>query len=355
MQQNFEKYADEIERSLMEPQKTDSEKLPEFYTENGKFLHNIMGDYLIENYGVCKISNTVHIYTDGVYLPGEDALHSIMADLLPSLLDAKRREVFKYVKICRKTPAKELSPPHLIPFRHKIYNLESGEFLDYSPEYVFLNRFPWDYDPEAPECDTVTDTITAIANGDTEVVKLLLEAFGNCFYRLNLYRGAVMLYGPSGSNGKSTLLNMLKYLLGAENTSFLSLQDTTEKFRLLEIYGKTANIDDDIPATYILDSSIFKRLVTGEAVMAEKKGQDPITFKSYAKFFFAMNELPPVSDKSKAFLSRILLIPMNNDFSTPDKRDVNLKDKRWSQQEMEYSSSACNGWTAAIDGTGRFY
>lgn len=336
MQKNFEKYADEIECGLMEPQRTGHDKIPEFYNENGKFLHNVMGDYLIENYGVCKISDTIHIYDRGVYLPGEEALHGIMVDLLPSLSDAKRREVFKYVKVCRKTPVKELSPPHLIPFRHKIYNLKTGEFLDYSPEYVFLNRFPWDYDPEAPECATVTDTINAIANGDTEVIKLLLEAFGNCFYRRNLYRGAVMLYGPNGSNGKSTLLNMLKYLLGAENTSFLSLQDTTEKFRLPEIYGKTANIGDDIPATYIPDSSIFKRLVTGEAVMAEKKGRDPITFKSYAKFFFAMNELPPVSDKSKAFLSRILLVPMNGDFSAPGKRDVHLKDKQWSQQEMEY-------------------
>lgn len=335
MQKNFEKYASELS-SLMNPQETSKAEVPEFYGENRKFLHNIMGDFLVENHGVCKIGGTVHIYNDGIYQPGEEALHGLMIELIPSLSDSKRREVFKYIKACRKTPVRKLSPANLIPFRHNIYDLETGEFLDYSPQYVFLNRFPWDYDPEAPECATVTDTINAIADGDSNVVNLLLEAFGNCFYLLNQYRGAVMLYGASGNNGKSTLLNMLRQLVGAENASFLSLQDTAEKFRLVEVYGKAVNIGDDIPSTYIPDSSTFKKLVTGEAIMAEKKGQDPIAFNSYAKLFFAMNELPAVSDKSKAFFSRVLLVPMNNDFSTTDKRDVHLKDRQWTQEEMEY-------------------
>lgn len=150
--------------------------VPEFFDGN-RFLHNIMGDYLVDNYGVCKIGDAVHIYDGGLYRPGEDALHGIMVELLPSLSDAKRREVFKYIKISRRTPVKELSPPHLIPFRHQIYNLKTGEFLDYSKNYVFLNRFPWDFDPEAPEVPGVTDTLNAIANGDKDVVKLLLEAF----------------------------------------------------------------------------------------------------------------------------------------------------------------------------------
>lgn len=317
------------------PTVTTNAAIPEFF-EGNSFLHNVMGDYLVDNYGVCKINDSVHIYDNGVYRQGEDFLHGIMVELEPSLSDLRRREVYKYIKVSLRTPVKELSPPHLIPFRHNIYNLKTGEFLDYSQQYVFLNRFPWDYKPDAPECSTVTDVINEIADNNADVVKLLLESFGNCFYLLNSYRGCIMLYGPNGSNGKSTLLNMLSQLVGKENASFLSLQDTAEKFRLMGIYGKSINIGDDIPDTYFPDSSIFKRLVTGEAVTAEKKGRDPITFNSYAKLFFAMNTLPPVGDKSKAFFSRVLLVPLNNDFSSPGKRDVTLKDKLWSKEEMEY-------------------
>lgn len=66
---------------------------------------------------------------------------------------------------------------------------------------------------------------------------------------------------------------------------------------------------------------------------AERKGQDAVHFKPYAKMFFAMNGLPPVSDKSKAFFSRILLIPLTQDFSK--NKDTSLKDRHWTQEEME--------------------
>ena len=49
-----------------------------------------------------------------------------------------------------------------------------------------------------------------------------------------------------------------------------------------------------------------------------------------------MNDLPPVSDKSRAFFSRILLIPLNNDFSRAGMKDVSLKDRAWTREEMEF-------------------
>ena len=309
--------------------------VPGFY-DGRKFLHNVMGDYLVETLSACKINDAIHIYENGVYKQGEETIHGHMLNLVPDLTDTKRREVYKYIKVSLKTPVKEISPPNFIPFATKIYDLNTGAFLDYAPEFVFLNRFPYDYKPGAPYQPAVAETIAQIADGNQEVIDLLYEAIGNCFYLLNSYRGAVMLYGKSGNNGKSTLLNMITQLLGRENASFLSLQDTTERFRLVEIYGKAANIGDDIPNTYLPDSAAFKKLVTGERVMAEKKGQDPFPFKPFAKMFFAMNGLPPVSDKSKAFFGRLLLIPLNKDFSKSGVQDVGLKDRRWTKEEMEY-------------------
>lgn len=307
--------------------------LPSFF-DGRKFLHHVMGDYLIKKFGVCKINDSVHIYDNGIYRQGEEILHGHMVSLIPDLTDAKRKEVYKYIKVNLKTPVKKVSPPHLIPFATKIYDLKNDRFLDYGPEYVFLNRFPYDYKPDAPVCETVTGVISRIAGGDQEIIELLYEAMGNCFYLLNSYRGAVMLYGPNGNNGKSTLLNLISQLVGAENASFLSLQDTAERFKLIGLYGKAVNIGDDISSNYIPDTERFKMLVTGGTVSAEHKGQDPIHFKPYAKLFFALNGLPPVSDKSKAYFSRVLLIPLSQDFSK--NKDVSLKDKQWSQAEMEY-------------------
>lgn len=52
--------------------------------------------------------------------------------------------------------------------------------------------------------------------------------------------------------------------------------------------------------------------------------------------FFALNSLPPVSDKSKAFYSRVLLVPLNRDFSQSGALNVDLKSREWTKEEMTY-------------------
>ena len=192
----------------------DDNSVPSFFNEKGRFLHNVMGDYLINKFNVCKINSILHIYNDGIYKPEEGIIHGKIVSLIPSLTDAKRREVYKYMNVNPTTPNRELSPPHFIPFKTKIYNLKDDCFIDYGPDYVFLNRFPYDYLPGATPQPLVLKTIAEIADNNPEVISLLYEAMGNCFYLLNSFRGAVMLYGKHGNNGKSTLLNMITQLLG---------------------------------------------------------------------------------------------------------------------------------------------
>ena len=331
----------EIERTTPKYKRGASVPRPDadtFYRtdENGKhpkFAFDIMAEYLIKALNVCKINDAVHIYDNGIYRPGESILHGHMLQLVPTLSDALRREVYRYIKVSLETPTREVSPPHLIPFKSNIYDIDADRFIDYSPEYVFLNRFPYDYRPDAPDAPLVLDTIRAIADGDSAVIDLIYETFGNCFYLLNQYRGTVFFYGQNGNNGKSTLLNMLIQMVGRQNCSYLTIQDMAERFRLSEVYGKAANICDDNGDGLVADSSVFKRVSTGGMVTAEKKGQDPVTFEPFAKCFFALNSLPPVSDKSKAFFSRVLLIPLNADFSKVG-RDTRLKDRKWTEDEM---------------------
>ena len=66
-----------------------------------------------------------------------------------------------------------------------------------------------------------------------------------------------MLIG-TGANGKSTYLNMLKHLLGQKNTSSLGLKNLDEKFATVMMFGKLANIGDDISDKMVNDLSYFK-------------------------------------------------------------------------------------------------
>jgi putative DNA primase/helicase len=135
---------------------------------------------------------------------------------------------------------------------------------------VVTNRIPWDYNPEA--YDDLTDTtLTKIACGDPAIRALLEESAGYCLFKRNELGKAFILTG-TGSNGKSTFLNMLKNMLGHGNVSSLDLKKLSDRFSTVMLFGKLANIGDDISDEFLVDTSMFKKIVTGESIDAEQKG-----------------------------------------------------------------------------------
>ncbi|WP_242865019.1 phage/plasmid primase, P4 family, partial [Clostridium botulinum] len=140
-----------------------------------------------------------------------------------------------------------------------------------------------------------------------------------------------------GSNGKSTLLEVLNELLGEENIASVSLEELNHRFKTFQLEGKLANIGDDISNKYIEDNSTFKKLVTGEKVNVERKGRDPFDFKNYSKLIFSANELPRINDLSGGLKRRLIFIPFNATFSKKDKDyDPFILDKLTSHEAMEY-------------------
>ena len=68
-----------------------------------------------------------------------------------------------------------------------------------------------------------------------------------CLYRDNTIGGgkAVILVGEK-SNGKSTFLHVVKNMLGDKNIASLDLKELGDRFKTAELFGKLANIGDDI-------------------------------------------------------------------------------------------------------------
>lgn len=306
-----------------------------FY-EGNTFRHDLMALHLLEHRNVCWINGRLHIYRDGLYVPGPDAIHGGMVELVPTLSEAKRREVFRFLSVYPDVPKRTIADARYIPFRSKVYDREADRFLPYDPSLVFLYRHPYDYKKDAERVPLVDNVLMQASCSNVEIFMLIAEMLGRGYLRTSDIRGSFLLYDEHGNSGKSTVLNMARQMYGPENCSYLSLQDLCERFRLAEIVGRCANIGDDIPRTLIPDSSIFKKLVTGEELIAEKKGENPFSFRSTAVLLFAANTLPPVTDRSDAFYSRLIIVPFGADFSHSKDKDLSLKNRHWSDAEMEY-------------------
>lgn len=298
------------------------------------FLFDQFAIYLKTNNHIVKINNQLHIYKDGTYINGNKYIENKMINLIPNLKKTHRTEVLSYmdVLIDENVP---MSSSNFIAFKNGIYDLQTDSFGDFSPDKVLVNKLNWDYDPDAYSeiCDK---TLDKLACRDPQIRMLLEEVIGYTFYRRNELRKAFILIGDK-ANGKSTYLDMIKTLLGDENTAALDLNELGDRFKTAELFGKLANIGDDIGDEFIPNPSVFKKLTSGDRLNVERKGQDPFDFNSYAKLLFSANNIPRIKDKSGAVIDRLVIIPFNATFSANDPDfDPYIKYKLRSEECMQY-------------------
>ena len=300
------------------------------------FLFDKFAVFLKNKHHIIRINNQLHLYKDGIYVAGQSEIESVMINHIPQLNRAKRTEVMAYLDILirENTPA---APANMIAFRNGLYNVYDDSFVPFTHEHVITNKIEWDYNQHA-YWNLTDEVLNNIACDDPAIRSLLEEMIGYCLFRRNELGKAFILTG-SGSNGKSTFLNMLKTMLGRRNLSVLDLKKLNDRFSTVMLFGKLANIGDDISDEFVTDAAEFKKIVTGETIDAEQKGQPKFDFEPYVKLIFSANNIPRIGKgrDSSAILRRLVIVPFNAKF---DDKNPNFKpfigDSLKGQESMEY-------------------
>lgn len=308
---------------------------PVFF-KGATFLFDKFATFLKNNHHIIRINGQLHIYKDGIYVPGQQEIELAMISHIEGLSKAKRSEVMAYLDILirENTPTADT---RMIAFRNGLLNIEDDSFVQFTPEHIITNIIPWDYNPNA-YYQLTDEVMNNISCYDKEIRSLLEEMIGYCMFRRNELGKAFILTG-SGSNGKSTFLNMLKTMIGRKNLSVLDLKKLGDRFSTVMLFNKLANIGDDISDEFITDSASFKKIVTGETIDAEQKGQPKFDFEPYVKLIFSANNIPRIGKgkDSSAIKRRLVIIPFNARFdsSNPDFKPF-IGDELRGQESMEY-------------------
>lgn len=304
------------------------------FFRKGQFLFDVFAKFLVHNSHIVKINGQLCIYKNGVYVDGTNDIETEMIRHIPNLNRAKRAEVLSYINLLIDDDMR-ISPANFIAFKNGVYNLETDELLPFSPDIVVMNKIEHDYVPGAYS-EIVDKTFNKLACGDPSIRALLEEAAGYCFYRRNELRKSFILTGDR-QNGKSTYLSMIEALLGRDNITSLDLKELGDRFKTAELFGKLANIGDDIGDEFIPNPAIFKKLVSGNPINVERKGKDPFDFSNYSKLLFSANNIPRIKDKSGAVISRLVIIPFDARFTVDDPDfDPYIKYKLIQEEPMQY-------------------
>jgi putative DNA primase/helicase len=192
---------------------------------------------------------------------------------------------------------------------------------EHHPEDMSTVRLPLDWEPAA-ECPLFDAFLAAAVPPDDldrawQVLGYLLMS-GNPLQRMFLLTG-------TGGNGKGVYLNVIRALLGDENTAAEPLHDLSEnRFSTAELHGKLANICGDIDATYIQNTGRIKELCGDDRMKGERKNERQFYFKFWGKAIFSGNSVPGSSDSSRGWTRRWEVVPFPY---VPTKVDTTLSDR----------------------------
>ena len=287
------------------------------FFDGKKFLHDSFANWLINQHHIKRINGQLHIYKDGIYSAGYRNIEYIMLKAYPQMKDAQRKEVLKYIEVLC-TDNEPTADANLIAFKNGIYNIATNTLSGFSPDVIITNQIPWNYNPNV-HSEIADKTLNKMACQDKEIRHLLDECIGYCFFRRNELSVSMFLTGEK-ANGKSTFLQMIQDVLGTQNVSTLGLEELDERFSVATMFGKLANIGDDISDDFLFGRSVahFKKIVSGNMIKAEQKGQDPFFYKPFVKLIFSANQIPRMKDRTGAVLRRMVIIPFNATFSKKD-------------------------------------
>lgn len=299
------------------------------------FSHVSIAEELIAEHRLINYNGMIYEYLDGYYQPCE-YLGKYCREKVFGIKTNQRNEVINYIQDMKKVRKKDIKVnPYVVNCKNTRLDIRTGKCLEYDPSIIEFLRLPVVYDPSA-YCADLDKMLNRVFCGDREVINLFEELLG---YGLMGHAkfAKVFLFCGNGSNGKSTILDLLRTFAGFENCSAMGVNETTSTFGKIELEHKYFNIGDDIDKEIIKDTGTLKRISAGNAVTVENKGEKKYSTTLTATLIYSANEIPKSFDKTDGFYRRWTIIPFNARFS-PDDEDFDpmIEEKITTPESLSY-------------------
>jgi P4 family phage/plasmid primase-like protien len=286
--------------------------------ENETKLIEQAAEEILSNDHFVTIEETKEIlcYSHGVYEKGGDILVEKYAETMCgySLSNHELEEIRGHIRRKTYRPLKEADRDiNIINMRNGLYDIASNGLKPHSPCYFSVKQKPIMYDPKA---------MPKLFGGFLKEVlypaelRTAIEAMAYTFYRDLPFEHFFKLFGY-GANGKSVFTGLLTRLHGPNNVSNVSLLSLNHnRFALADLELKDINVDTELSAAAIRDTSLLKKLTGGrkQHIRIERKYQAAYDVYLYAKLFFNANTINESADQTAANYRREIIISFPNTF-----------------------------------------
>jgi putative DNA primase/helicase len=222
------------------------------------------------------------------------------------------------------------SDPWLLGVANGIVDLRTGKLRDGRPEDRITLHTPMLFDPNA-QCLRFQQFLGEVFGDDEEMVRYVQRAIGYSLTGSNQEQCIFACFGE-GANGKSTLLETVRFVLGDDYAHSLP-------FSTFELKGRASvpnDVADLVGRRFLTSAETNESVRLNEARIKALTGEDTIgarhlygeffNFKSTAKIWLSFNHKPVIRDSSHGMWRRVHLIPFLRRFED-GQRDPHLKEK----------------------------
>ena len=227
-------------------------------------------------------------------------------------------------------------------------DLRTGELRPHQRADLLTKCIPVAYDPAAP-CPTWDAFLDRIMAGTQALISFLQRALGYALTGAVREHVLLILWG-TGRNGKSTLLNTFRDLLGPyamKATADLLLVSNTDRHptERADLFGKRFVSAIETEQGRRLAEVFVKEATGGDPIRARRMREDFWEFWPTHKVFLATNHKPVITGTDNAIWERIRLIPFTVTIPK-DERDTTLPDKLHAELSgiLAWAVRGCLAW-----------
>lgn len=273
----------------------------------------------------------VHLYdfdetspTYGLYVPAQKLLIDIIYNAAPNE-DARIHHRIYKTMIQAIPEVREMSDVNRIFVKNGIFNKETKQLEPFSQNEYRLAKIQTNYNPNATSpvitmpdgVDWTFDSwLDELVDHDPDRLTQMWQIITAALNPGRVYNKCVIFYSRQGNNGKGTLGQVLKNIIGDGLYSSVNIKNFGVRFRTQQLLGKIVNIADENPVgAYIDGTDEFKAAITGDDIQIEAKGKDAYPMQVRMLNIQMMNGTLLTRDKSNSIYRRLLIVPFTHTFT----------------------------------------
>ena len=208
-------------------------------------------------------------------------------------------------------------------------DLRTGKLQPHNPKDFITRICASEYNP-ACAIPLWMQLMEKITGGDKEYMRYIQKALGYALTGDISEQAIFILYG-TGSNGKSTMLNIFAALLNgyAQSTSsdtFMQKKNESVNNDIARLKGARFVSAIEMEEGKRMAESLIKSMTGGDKLVTRFLYGEFFEYVPQFKVFLAVNHKPMIRDTTKSIWRRIKLMPFTNTF-TEQERDKNFPAK----------------------------